>query len=309
MKVLVAIDNRPSAQATLDALVKMNWYEGTEIILLTVFPSNSEVDEAAYYEELENVAVEVRNHLRHCKVSFLARHGDPQEVIIDFAQQVHANLIMVGSNCKNSLERIIIGSVSQAILNSAQCPVIVAKTPCSFAHAEEPVFKNVLLPIDNSVFSVAAVRWLTNFRWTADTKLVVLAVVEQDTDLDQVHNSLNNRAGELARYFRSGNILTEIVRGEPQQTIIDVAHRYHSDLIVMGSHGHTGFKKLILGSVSQAVSHQAPCAVAIVRGLARSDQTMKRTGAFDKKRVLKSSGHGNGFGSSTSSVHLMPGGF
>jgi hypothetical protein len=76
----------------------------------------------------------------------------------------------------------------------------------------------------------------------------------------------------------------------------------------MGSHGHTGFKKLILGSVSQAVSQEAPCAVAIVRGVAGSDKTLKRTGAFDKMKVLSSSDFG-GFGSSSSSVHSMPGGF
>lgn len=308
MKVLVAIDNRPSAQATLDALVKMHWRQDTEIILVTVFPPGLEIEEAAYYEEMEGLALELRNLLRHCKVSFFARHGDPKVVIMELAQQSHVNLIVVGSNCKNSLERLLIGSVSQAILNSAPCPVIVAKAPCCMAQQEEPAFKNILLPIDNSVFSVAAVRWLANFHWASDTKLIVLAVVENDTDLEQVHTSLNNRANELAKYFKSGNILTEIAIGEPQQTIIDVAKSYYVDMIVMGSHGHTGFKKLILGSVSQAVSQEAPCAVAIVRGVAGSDKTLKRTGAFDKMKVLSNSDFG-GFGSSSSSVHSMPAGF
>ncbi len=305
MKVLVAIDNRPSAQATIDALVKMHWRQGTEIILVTVFPPGLEFEEAAYFEEMEGLALELRSLLHHCKISFFARHGDPKAVIMELAQQSHVNLIIVGSNCKNSLERLLIGSVSQAILNSAPCPVIVAKTPCCIAQQEAPAFKNILLPIDNSVFSVAAVRWLANFHWAADTKLIVLAVVENDTDLEQVHNSLNNRANELAKYFKSGNILTEIAIGEPQQTIIDIAKSYYADLIVMGSHGHTGFKKLILGSVSQAVSQEAPCAVAIVRGVAGSDKTLKRTGAFDKMKVINR----NEFSSSVSSVHSMPGGF
>ncbi len=309
MKVLVAIDNRPSAQATIDALVKMHWHHGTEIILVTVFPPSLELEEAAYYEEMEGVALELRSLLRHCKISFFARHGDPKVVIMELAQQSHVNLIVVGSNCKNSLERLLIGSVSQAILNSAPCPVIVAKAPCCRAQEREPAFKNILLPIDNSVFSVAAVRWLANFHWAADTRLIVLAAVQDDTDREQVHNSLTNRANELANYFKSGNILTEIARGEPQQAIIEVAKRCYADLIVMGSHGHTGFKRLILGSVSQAVSQEAPCAVAIIRGIAGSDKTLKRTGAFDKFKVLSSSDFGSGFGSSTSSVHSMPGGF
>ncbi|MDP3506347.1 MAG: universal stress protein [Candidatus Melainabacteria bacterium] len=326
MKVLVAIDNKPSSQATIDALVKMNWYEGTEIALVTVFPSSLELENTVifkndqrqktektiYHEEMEDLACELRNLLKHCTVSFFARHGDPKTVIMELAKQSNADLVVLGSNCKSTLERLLIGSVSQEVLNTAPCPVIVAKAPCSFAQDESPSFKNILLPIDNSVFSVAAVRWLSNFRWPNDTKLIVLAVVEEATDLEQVHHSLNNRAQELSKHFRSGNILTEIVRGEPQQTIIEVAKSYSTDLIVMGSHGHAGFKKLILGSVSQSVAHNAPCAVAIVRGIAGSDKSFKHTGAFDKVASageLSFAGSNSGSGSSVSSVHSMPAGF
>lgn len=71
----------------------------------------------------------------------------------------------------------------------------------------------------------------------------------------------------------------------------------------------TGFKKLILGSFSQTVSQCAPCAVAIVRGVAGSDKTLKRTDAFDRLKVLNHNDFGNKFSSSVSAVHSMPGGF
>jgi nucleotide-binding universal stress UspA family protein len=317
MKVLVAIDNKPSSQAILDALVKMRWYEGTELHLVSVV-SDSEAEDTATGElpssvqELEGLVVELHNALPQCEVSFLVKHGDPKTVILESSEHLQAELIVIGSNCKNTLERLLIGSVCQSVLNSARCPVIVAKTPCSLAREESPAFKTVLIPIDHSIYSDAAVRWLSEISWSADTKFVLVAVVEYDTDLFEVQDSLNKRALELSQFLQTHNIVTEVVVGEPVETIIELSKKHYSDLIVMGSHGRTGLKKLILGSVSQAVSQKAPCAVAIVTGIVSKDDGWHRTGAFHKVKLPSSPGAWSA-GSTSSpqdiSSHVMPGGF
>lgn len=315
MKVLVAIDNKPSSQAILDALVKMRWYEGTELHLLAVVP-DAEAERTkpgelpASVEDLETLVVELHNALPLSEVSFLVKHGDPKTVILEFAEHLKAELIVIGSNCKNTLERLLIGSVCQAVLNSARCPVIVAKTPCTLAREESPGFKTILIPIDHSIYSDAAVRWLSEFTWADDTRFVLTAVVEQDTDLFEVQDSLNKRALELSQLLKTTKIVTEVVVGEPVQTIIELANKYYTDMIVIGSHGRTGLKKLILGSVSQAVSHKAPCAVAIVTGIVSSDDSWSRTGEFHKVKLSSSIVWETGTDESRHdiSAHVMPGG-
>ena len=318
MKVLVAINNRPSSQATLDALVKMHWGEDTEIGLVTVFPPGAEGTDSdgeltASVEEMESMAVELRNALRQCEVSFFARNGEATAVILEMAEQAHADLIVVGSNCKSTLERLFLGSVCQSILNGAKCPVIVAKTPCSLARETSPGFKSILVPIDSSVFSDAAVHWIANFGWAPDTRFIVFAAVAEDTDLDEVKQSLNKRAWDLSRLLNTDKVITEIATGEPQQSIVNLAEKYYADLIVMGSHGHSGLKQMILGTVSHAVSHAAPCAVAIVRGLAAKDKSWRRTGAFSKLKPVAVQTMAHSFrsdgGGRDQSVNIMPGGF
>lgn len=317
MKVLVPIDRKPSSQAIIDALIKMRWYEGTEIHLMTVLSPGIEYGVGyatpTSVTDIENIAVELHRCLSLCEVTFIAKHGDPKTAILETAAQIEADLIVLGSNCKNTLERLLIGSVCQAVLNSSNCPVIVAKTPCCLAREASPGFKNIVIPIDSSRFSDAAIKWLGNFRWAADTRFIVCAVVEADTDFDEVRQSLNNRAAVLARLLGTNNVLVEVAPGEPRQAIIGLATRYYADLIVMGSHGRTGLQKLILGSVSQAVSHDAPCAVAIVRGLLASDDSWRHTGAFSKARVLGAAGWGDApktrSGIPDVSVHIMPTGF
>jgi nucleotide-binding universal stress UspA family protein len=170
-------------------------------------------------------------------------------------------------------------------------------------------FRNILIPIDNSVFSDAAVQWLSNFRWSPETKFIVAAVVEQDTDLEQVEESLNKRARDLSRFLNTNNVVFEMESGETCSTIMELGQKHSADLIVMGSHGHSGLKKLILGSVSQAVLRDAPCAVAVVRGIVQRDEGWRKTGAFDKVKALASydSGGGGG-GSSDNTAHIMPSG-
>src|SRR5579862_757646 len=110
MKILVAIDGRPSSQAIIDALIKMRWYEGTEIHLMTVLSSGVEYglgDSGTpnSVTDIESIAVELHRVLAHCEVTFVARHGDPKTAILETASQIGADLIVLGSNCKNTLER------------------------------------------------------------------------------------------------------------------------------------------------------------------------------------------------------------
>jgi nucleotide-binding universal stress UspA family protein len=60
-------------------------------------------------------------------------------------------------------------------------------------------------------------------------------------------------------------VSAEVLNGEPKEIILDEAERWSADLIVVGSHGRRGLKRLWLGSVSQAVVSQAKCSVEIVR--------------------------------------------
>jgi nucleotide-binding universal stress UspA family protein len=319
MKVLVAIDDSSSSQATLDALVKMHWHEGTELNLVTVIPPSpdgvdADIQSAPVYEDMANLAVELRNTVRQCEVKFFARTGDPKTVILNLAERSEADLIVVGSNCKSTMERLLLGSVCESILNAAQCPVIVAKTPCCLAREASPCFKNILVPIDNSVFSDVAVHWLANFDWAPDTRFIVAAAVADDTDMQDVRRSLEKRAGDLSKLINTRNIIIEVITGEPQHAIIHLAKDYYADMILMGSHGHTGLKDLILGSVSHAVSHAAPCAVAIVRGLADSDTSWQKTGAFKKlQAVAPPTAPVRAYRSDEDkrnlSVNVMPGGF
>ena len=71
--------------------------------------------------------------------------------------------------------------------------------------------------------------------------------------------------GRLAEPIFRGRVVGHLAVGEPWREIAQFAERLNADLIVVGSHGRTGVRRLILGSVSELVTRQAKCPVLVVR--------------------------------------------
>jgi len=141
----------------------------------------------------------------------------------------------------------------------------------------------ILLAIDGSRFSEAAVQTVLVQARPHDTEVQVLHVVEPpsllvaremggyDRALDAVWEAETKQAKTLvtkvADELRSKNlkVTTTVEQGDPKSKIIDAALQWHADLIVVGSHGRTGLEHFLLGSVSEAVARHAGCSVEIVR--------------------------------------------
>lgn len=144
----------------------------------------------------------------------------------------------------------------------------------------------ILLAIDGSSFSDAAVSEVANRPWPSRSEIKIISVVEPPllptvetwVPPETYYETLERAAEEQARACvdRAAEVIaqkqgdhvqvaTEILRGHPRHIIVDEAEEWGADLITVGSHGYRGLTKLWLGSVSQAVASHAKCSVEIVR--------------------------------------------
>lgn len=141
----------------------------------------------------------------------------------------------------------------------------------------------ILLAIDDSEFSQAAVRSVVTRTWSPGTEVRVLHVVEPpalllgremagpDPEFETVWKALREQAKSLVTKAtdvlrKSGlNATTVLIEGDPKSQIIDVAKEWPADLIVLGSHGRKGLSRFLMGSVSEAVVRHAHCSVELVR--------------------------------------------
>jgi nucleotide-binding universal stress UspA family protein len=145
----------------------------------------------------------------------------------------------------------------------------------------------ILLAIDESKYSTAAVREVAKQPWPKGTTVRVLTIAEPlpqvatepwysaRESLEQIDQEVQKRARTLTKKTADSlkkkgfKVETAVRRGDPRSEIVDEAKKWKADLIVMGSHGYTGIKRLLLGSVASSVVIHAPCSVEIVRQKAR----------------------------------------
>ena len=143
----------------------------------------------------------------------------------------------------------------------------------------------VLLAIDGSRHSDAAVAEVAARHWPKGTRVRVLTVVhataplildpalviaaihveqtqEQARHAPEIVEAARKR---IRRRSRDVSVSTKIREGVPKDVIVDEAREWNSDLIVVGSHGYGRVKRLVLGSVAAAVVASAPCSVQVVR--------------------------------------------
>jgi len=148
----------------------------------------------------------------------------------------------------------------------------------------------LLLAIDNSEYSVEAIKEVAKRPWPPGTIVRIISVVEPvaapaaelwydaSGSLEKLQQELTNRAASLTQKAseklnkKGFKIETAVREGDARSVIVDEAQKWSSDLIVLGSHGYTGIKRLFLGSVASSVVSHAPCSVEIVR----RKQTKKR---------------------------------
>ena len=144
----------------------------------------------------------------------------------------------------------------------------------------------ILLAVDGSPCSDTAIAEVARRPWPEGSEVRMIVAVEIPTlpvteaavlsaqFFEDAEKAARNRAGSviedaLAKFRAHGNqllpVTTAIIGDSPKEAIVEEAERWGADLVVVGSHGYRGFKRYLLGSVSQAVATRAKCSVEIVR--------------------------------------------
>jgi nucleotide-binding universal stress UspA family protein len=151
--------------------------------------------------------------------------------------------------------------------------------------SEDHARMNVVVAVDGSAGAEVAVRGVTERPWSSGTRFRVVSVVRPylpvpsgfaaDVTPPQTYAAENAMLAEHARAWseraadtlkRAGLSAEPLVRyGDPRSEIVDEASSSSADLVVVGSHGRTGLKRLLMGSVAESVVRHAPCSVEVVR--------------------------------------------
>jgi nucleotide-binding universal stress UspA family protein len=196
------------------------------------------------------------------QVEVVIREGDPRVEIVRVADEMHVELIVLGARGLGRVNRFLIGSTSLAAARYATCPVAIVR-------GRPHKTKRVLVPIDGSSGSRAALRFISVSELEHDSRVTLLHVLPRGLGEDErkqhaeAETLLREAGATLAESRRSIDHL--VAAGDPAREIVKIARSRDVDLIILGARGLRTLGRLLLGSVSEAVLHQASRPVIIVR--------------------------------------------
>lgn len=213
------------------------------------------------------------------RVDRVVLEGHPGSEIVDEAENMSADLVVVGSRGHGTIESMLLGSVSRHVASHAPCSVLVARGT---------QLRSVLLATDGSPEALRAERAVATWPMFAATTIKVISVaqtnlpmaiggvpalydqvIEQyEEDVDKARGEASGEAEAAARRLTDAGLRVswEERDGDPAGEIVRAAAAHESDLIVTGTHGRTGLSRLMLGSVAANVAGHATASVLIVRG-------------------------------------------
>jgi nucleotide-binding universal stress UspA family protein len=173
--------------------------------------------------------------------------GDSREVLTGMTE---ADLVVIGPRGKSPLERLLVGSTANALLSAPPSPVLVVRT-------RGPV-RRVIACTDGSPHAAAAIRALAALPLAASASVTVLGVYDDRSPVDE---GLAEARAILAEAGIEATTQTE--EGMVPGIVLREIDELGADLVVLGTRGLTGLRRLWLGSTASAIAQSAPCSVLV----------------------------------------------
>lgn len=285
--VLLGTDFSVSADAALVQAANLAARTGGEVVVTHVRPHKDaippmllEAYETSGIEATEAIAQALDERCETIRAKGARANqtiliGDPPAALAEYAASIGADLIVVGSLGKTGLERLLLGSVAERTVRYARTPVLIARADTGAAHG----YRSIVVATDFSETADAALDMACEVA-TDDGRVELFHVMMPAQAIGvgfgtgpispATTQKLQEWADEAAR-ARIARHRSERVRLEFSSTlgpiagsILDKLDERAFDLVVLGSHGRTGFKRLLLGSVAEKVIRHAPCSALVV---------------------------------------------
>jgi nucleotide-binding universal stress UspA family protein len=298
LSVLWATDGSDAARKAMPLLRALVLPAAARLIILTVVPhtflSGARPDPAFLLKaapgakrkallEGEELAQEEATLLDPSGVSVeaISRWGNPIEEILKAARTRSADLMVLGAKGHSNLGLMLVGSVSQGIVQHATKPVLIVRPG-----SENTNLKEVVVGYQGSPAARRAVAFLERLALPGDTYIHLVDVIEpfgvpagtpvsyRKRAMEEAHeinehrhHAADRRLSVLAQRLGQSNhrVDTEVLAGDPGPELDEAAKRHNAGLIVVGSRKADPLRHYLLGSTAEKLVRHAHTSVLVVR--------------------------------------------
>jgi len=215
-----------------------------------------EKEEKAALEYLETVKARALQEGVTCYT--ILREGEtPHQLITDEAVEKKVDMIVIGRRGRSGLMKALMGSVAAKVIGHAHCKVLVVP------RAARIECRNILVATDGSAHSIAAAAEAIGIAKRCGSTIIAVSTMYVQEGFEEAKANVGAVVAMAQKEGISVEALTPT--GRSHDVIVETAGGRGVDLIVMGTYGKTGLKKILMGSSTEKVIGHANCAVLVVR--------------------------------------------
>jgi len=186
--------------------------------------------------------------------------GAVHRTILDYAADHDADCIVMGTHGRTGLDRYLLGSVAERTLRESPVPVLTVHEGTVVG----PDIDAILVPTDGSACSEVAAAHAVDLATAIGATLHIVHVVDLGVlpvdgsgalldELQRAGQQALESVIDRADAADVSSVQASVLSGTPYRAIVDYADAEDVDLVVMGTHGRTGFDRYLLGSVTERV--------------------------------------------------------
>ncbi len=294
-KILVPMDGSPLAERAINPAIALAKETGGQLVLLhsiltddvlipdymgmPVLQPEYWIHERRRQADAYLSSIQKRFGSPTLSLTYQILEGDPAATILDIVQEEGYDLVIMSTHGYSGVRRFMYGSVTEHVLRHAICPVLVVRCDRSISH--------ILITLDGSKMSETVIKPAMQLAKMLQAKVTFLRVekdvilkdyqeirkIEQldpglgQRILDSFYTRVDDYLQNLKLRYGSTNLEINVLsmRGDPTDDILTAAAHFDADLIAMATHGRSGFRRWVYGSVTEKVMRQAERNMLVVR--------------------------------------------
>jgi len=266
-KLLLATDRSTFSEGAVREAIEFAKKCNSRLYVMSVLETNPEYETigAKFYQKEEEEATKYlaslksrasQEGLSHCETG-LYYAEEPCQCIVDEAAENNVDMVVIGRRGRRGLMKVLMGEVAARVISHAPCKVLVVPRTARIEG------RNILVATDGSEHSNAAVSEAIGIAKRCNGTVLAVSSVHAESDLEEAKAHVQKVVDMGRKEGVSVETVTPI--GKSHEVIVETAGGRGVDLIVMGTYGKTGLKKLLMGSSTEKVIGHASCAVLVVK--------------------------------------------
>jgi SulP family sulfate permease len=197
-----------------------------------------------------------------CSTEVVVTNLYPHEEIVRQAEQMTADLIVMGRRGRRGITRVRLGETTVKVIGHAPCSVLVVPRDADTSG------RGLVLATDGSHYADAATAMAATFAKILSAPVTAVSATLPSHSAQrqaEAHTAVERAASFLAQHAVTAE--AEVLHGRPDEMVVQAGANRGADLIVVGSHGRTGLQRAMLGSVSERIIDAATTPVLVAKSV------------------------------------------